>query len=105
LEDPWGNDFDADEDATILAMRNSGLYDGVAAAVNGDVGPDRPVHVTSFRELGWRRYESASDTKGTPRLTASWVKNEIKNGTGWDGKPEFRLYLSRRFDRFRSDVP
>lgn len=106
LEDPWGNDFDPDDDATILAMKNSGLWDGVASAVGpGDVGPDRPVHITSFRELGWRRYESESDTPGTPKMHADWVKNEIKNGVGWDGKKKTRLYLSRQFDHFHSDVP
>jgi uncharacterized protein (DUF362 family) len=106
LEDPWGNDFDVDDDATILAMKSSGLWDGVASAVGaGDVGPDRPVHITSFRELGWRRYETESDTPGTPKMHADWVKNEIKNGVGWDGKKKTRLYLSRQFDHFRSDVP
>lgn len=106
LEDPWGNDFDVDDDATILAMKNSGLWNGVASAVGpGDVGPDRPVHITSFRELGWRRYESESDTPGTPKMHADWVKNELKNGVGWDGKKKTRLYLSRQFDHFHSDVP
>jgi len=105
LEDPWGNDFDVDDDATILAMKNSGLWDGVAEAFGEDFGPDRRVHMTSFRELGWRRYESDGDTPGKAKLSAPWVKEEIKNGTGWDGKKQFRLYLSRRFDRFRPDVP
>jgi uncharacterized protein (DUF362 family) len=106
LEDPWGNDFDVDDDATILAMKASGFYDGVAEAIGHDnVGPGRPVHITSFRELGWRRYESESDTPGTPKMHAEWVKNEIKNGVGWDGKKKFRIYLPRQFDTFHSNVP
>jgi uncharacterized protein (DUF362 family) len=106
LEDPWGNDFDPDDDATILAMHASGFFGGIADAIGaGDVGPDRAVHITSFRELGWRRYESESDTPGTARMVADFVKDEIKNGTGWDGKPEFRVYLPRRFDFLRPDVP
>ncbi len=106
LEDPWGNSFDPNKDATITAMHNSGFFDGIADAVGaGDVGPNRVVHVTSFRELGWRRYESEADTPGTAKLHAGWVKDQLHTGIGWDGKPDARLYLSRNFDVFHKNVP
>jgi uncharacterized protein (DUF362 family) len=106
LEDPWGDHFDPTGDATITAMHASGFRQGIVDAVGaGDVGSNRPVHVTSFRELGWRRFESAAQTPGTPKLRAKWLQHELANAVGWDGKPTFRLYLPRRFDYWRAEVP
>jgi uncharacterized protein (DUF362 family) len=110
LENPWGkhnwlNPWRADKDATLRAMKKSGLYDAVRATVKAsDFGKNKRVHVTSFRELGWRRYESEKDTPGKARLVADWVKSALKNGETWEGGGVWWPYLPRKFD-FGDDVP
>ncbi len=112
LESPFGRHWlerwDPDDDATVLAMRNSGLYDGIVDAVGaGEVGSgsDKRVHITSFRQHGWRRFESESVTPGAPTMHADWVKSQLEDGVNWDGELEKRVYLPRKFDLLRSDEP
>ena len=101
--------FSADSDATIRAFRNSGLWAGVEAAVGAsNVGPDRDVHITSWREHNWRRWESAADTPGgeaNARLGASWLRDQVHNGTDMNGETAWRPYVPRNFDRLREEVP
>jgi uncharacterized protein (DUF362 family) len=106
LEDPFGSGFDRQNDATIRAFVASGIYDAVVAEVGIDnVGPGKPVELTSFREHGWYRYESASDTAGAPYLVSSWVRDQIEIAEAWDKKPLTTKYKKRAFDLLGDDVP
>ncbi len=99
LEDPFGSGFDRDDDATIRAFHASGLYEAVVLAVGAqNVGPGKPVELTSFREHGWHRYESAGDTDGVPYLCADWVREQVALAERWDGKPSLKKYMPRAFD-------
>ena len=101
--------FSADSDATIRAFRNSGLWAGVEAAVGAaNIGPDKKVHITSFREHNWRRWESAADTPGgeaNARLSTPWLRDQLAAGIDMNGDPAFRVYLPRNFDLLRPEVP
>lgn len=106
LEEPFGKIFLGDEDATIRAFKASGLWQAVADAVGAaNIGPNAPVHITSFREHGWSRYESAGDTQGTPQLVSSWVKDQVQKAERWDHKPFLSPYKTREFDLLKDDVP
>ncbi|MCA9618467.1 MAG: DUF362 domain-containing protein [Myxococcales bacterium] len=100
LEDPLGSGFDPDHDGTIRAFHASGLYAAVAAAAGeSNIGPNQRVHLTSFREHGWYRFESESATSGTPYLVADWVRDQVETAETWDGsKPITKSYIKRPFD-------
>ncbi len=99
LEDPFGSGFDPNTDGTIRAFKNSGLWQAVEDAVGAsEIGPSGRVHITSFREDGWKRYESAADTIGSPRLVSSWVRDQLDHGEHWDGTPVFQPFIPRVFD-------
>ncbi len=106
LEDPKGKGFNANTDGTIRAFHESGIWDAVVNAVGAEnVGPNGKVHLTSFREHGWWRWESAADINGTPYLQADWVKEQLERAEPWDKKPVTPKYIKRQFDWFREDVP
>ncbi len=100
LENPFGGWFDASRDATLLAFKKSGLFqamvDGVGSA---NVGKDRPVHITSFREDGWTAVETAGLTPdGRPRMVSDWVRKQMEQGETWTGnRPPFP-FAPRAFD-------
>ncbi len=111
LESKYGRSlaFDASKDATVRAFHESGLWQGVADRVGEtNIGADKSVHLTSFRELNWRRYESASDTPGgeaNARLFSPWVKDQLANAITLQGKNKSIPYFPRKFDFLREQVP
>lgn len=111
LEDTYGliPAFSPDKDATIRAFKQSGLWGGIEQAVGGsNIGPGKKVHITSFREHGWHRLETAGLMPGgaaASRMKSSWLKNALKTGVNRHGKLEPRPYIPRTFDFFFDDVP
>lgn len=107
LEDPFGGGFNAQTDGTIRAFQHSGLWGAVESAVGAaNIGPNAKVHMTSFREHGWYRYESAGDTvDGAARLVSTWVQDQMEKAERWDGKPFKLKYKKRAFDALVEDVP
>lgn len=100
IEDPFGGFFDASSDATIDAFKKSGLYDAIVAAFGAsNVGKDRAVHVTSFREDGWTATETGSLTRdGRPRLLSDWVRGQLDKGETWTGGRPPMPFTPRAFD-------
>lgn len=110
MEDMFvASNFHADSDATLRAFHASGLYAGVEAAVgSSNIGPDQKVHITSFREHGYHRWESASATPGgaaNARLVSSFIRTQLENGVNQHQNHEPRIYTPRVFDLGHDEVP
>ena len=70
-----------DKDHTIKSFKKSGIHEAVVNVGNEMDAKDR-IHITTFREDGWRRHEfSAEDdenlAKGT-NLSAQWLRRQLK---------------------------
>lgn len=100
LESPFGGPFDASSDATIAAFKKSGLYDALVAEFGAsNIGRDRAIHITSFREDGWSAVETSSLTPdGKPRLVSDWVRAQLAKAESWTGGRPLAPFTPRAFD-------
>lgn len=100
-----------EKDTTIRNFKTSGIWDAVMAVAN-ELDARKRVHITTFRELGWSRYEllaQAIDPDGAQsyvsHLYSQWVMAQTAKAETWYGNFLPRSYLMRPFDAFRSEVP
>ena len=81
-------------------------------AVADELDVWKRVRITTFRELGWSRYELLAKTTApdgsqsyVSHLYSPWVMAQTAKAETWYGNALPRSYLPRWFDAFRSDVP
>jgi uncharacterized protein (DUF362 family) len=90
-----------EKDMTIKAFKQTGIHDAVMQAA-GAVSSDERVHITTFREEGWRRHEFAS-AAGRPALGTTldkeWVRRQLRSAEKWSGEKVRRKYIPRLFDK------
>jgi uncharacterized protein (DUF362 family) len=110
-EDLTGHFRGFEKDTTIHNFKTSGIWDAVTAVAD-EIDARKRVHITTFRELGWSRYELLAQTTApdgsqsyVSHLYSPWVMAQTAKAETWYGNALPRSYLPRWFDAFRSDVP
>jgi uncharacterized protein (DUF362 family) len=97
-----------DKDHTIQSFRKTGIHDAVTR-VGDELGAHDRIHITTFREEGWRRHDLV-EGKGGPvggsTLSNWWVRRQLKPAEKWSGEEVRRMYLPRPYDkRFKWSTP
>ena len=84
-----------DRDRTVQHFRETGIYDAVIK-VGDELDARDHIHITTFREEGWRRHEFA-DQDST--LNRDWVREQLKQAEALSsGDKARRPYVPRLFD-------
>jgi len=90
-----------DKDHTIQSFKKTGIYDAVTH-VGDELDANERIHITTFREEGWRRHEfSNGDDENVPdgsNLYNKWVRRQLKGADKYGGGKALRKYLPRLFD-------
>ena len=90
-----------DKDHTIKSFKKTGIYDAVVEVANELDAIDR-VHITTFREEGWRRHEFSAgmeeDSSNGSTLHNKWVRRQLKGADKLGGGTALRKYIPRLFD-------
>ncbi len=90
-----------DKDHTILSFKKTGIYDAVMKIGDELSARDR-IHVTTFREAGWRRHEFVKGVDKNPTteftLHSHWFRKQLKQAEKWSGDRAIRAYIPRLFD-------
>jgi hypothetical protein len=90
-----------DKDHTIQSLKKTGIYDAVTH-VSDELDAGDRIHITTFREDGWRRHEfSDGDDENAPdgsNLYNKWVSRQLKGADKFGGGTALRKYLPRLFD-------
>ena len=86
--------FAGENDRTIQAFRKSGIYDAVMK-VGDELNARNRIHITTFREEGWRRHEFVERDS---TLLREWVREQLKNAEALSGGKTRRKYIPRLFD-------
>ena len=97
-----------DKDHTIQSFKTTGIHDAVSSVGHEMDATDR-IHITTFREEGWRRHEFIGGDDGNPsngiNLYNKWVRQQLK-GADKLGGTALRKYLPRLFDqKFEKSTP
>ena len=91
-----------EKDLTIKSFKKTGIYDAVRA-VGDELGAADRIHITTFREDGWRRHELGTGRgqkgPGGFALHSEWVKEQLEGAEKLGGGTARRRYLPRPFDR------
>ena len=89
-----------EKDHTIKSFKKTGIYDAVRA-VGDELGATDRIHITTFREHGWRRHALSTSRKesGGFALHNEWVREQLKGAEKLGGGQARRRYLPRLFDR------
>lgn len=91
-----------ENDLTIKAFKKTGIHDAVMQAA-GEMNAHDRVHITTFREEGWRRHEFTGAAGGpAPQgstLHREWVRKQLKPAEKWSGEEVRRKYIPRFFDK------
>jgi uncharacterized protein (DUF362 family) len=90
-----------DKDHTIHSFKKTGIYDAVIK-VGDELDASDRIHITTFREEGWRRHEfldglDEESPNGTT-LHSKWVQRQLKQAEKWSGDKARRMYIPRHFD-------
>ncbi len=97
-----------DKDHTIQSFRKTGIYDAVTR-VGDELGAHDRIHITTFREEGWRRHdlvEGKGGPAGGSTLSNCWVRRQLKPAEKWSGEEVRRMYVPRLYDkRFKWPTP
>lgn len=96
-----------DKDYTIKAFKKTGITDAVLKVAE-EMGAQDRVHITTFREHGWRRHEFTEDElpPGGTTLHNKWVRSQLKQAEKMCGAKAFRAYIPRMFDlKLKKSVP
>ena len=90
-----------DNDHTIQSFKKTGIYDAVSEVANELDARDR-VHITTFREEGWRRHEFSAgmgeNSSNGSTLHNKWVLRQLKGADKLGGGTALRKYIPRLFD-------
>jgi uncharacterized protein (DUF362 family) len=91
-----------DKDQTIKSFKKTGIYDAVLN-VGQELGASDRLHITTFREEGWRRHEFAAGvdenaSKGST-LHNKWIRQQLQGADKFAGGKARRNYLPRLFDQ------
>jgi len=90
-----------DKDHTIQSFKKTGIYDAVTH-VGDELDASDRIHITTFREEGWRRHEfSDGGDENAPNgsnLYNKWVRRQLKGADKYGGGKALRKYLPRLFD-------
>jgi len=88
------------KDHTIKSFKKTGIYDAVRS-VGDELGAADRIHITTFREHGWRRHalSTSREESGGFALHNEWVKEQLKGAEKLGGGQARRRYLPRLFDR------
>ena len=98
-----------EKDKTIQAFKKTGIFDAVMQVAEELDARDR-VHITTFREHGWRRHEFSTwigeDPKSGTTLHSQWARDQLKQVEKMCGTTVKRKYIPRHFDlRLKKSVP
>jgi uncharacterized protein (DUF362 family) len=90
-----------DKDHTIQSFKKTGIYDAVIK-VGDELDAGDRIHITTFREEGWRRHEFSDgldeDSPNGTTLHNKWVQRQLKQAEKWSGDKARRMYIPRHFD-------
>jgi uncharacterized protein (DUF362 family) len=91
-----------EKDLTIAAFKKTGIHDAVMQVAD-DLGARDRVHITTFREEGWRRHDFEGANAGSPQdgatLHKHWLQRELKGAEKWSGDRARRMYIPRIYDK------
>ncbi len=98
-----------DKDKTIQSFKKTGIYDAVTK-VGEEMNASDRIHITTFREEGWRRYVFGDGdgeySSNEFTLYNQWVHRQLKHAEKWSGKKACRKYIPRFFDsKLKKDKP
>lgn len=84
-----------DKDRTVQAFQKSGIADAVNQVGDELDARDR-IHITTFREDGWRKHEFTGQDS---TLSREWVRKQLKQADELaSGRKARRAYIPRLFD-------
>ena len=98
-----------EKDHTIQSFKKAGITDAVTKVGDELDAADR-IHITTFREEGWRRHEfldqiDEQSSKGST-LHNRWLRQQLKQAEKWSGDKARRKYIPRLFDaKFKKATP
>ena len=84
-----------DKDRTVQSFRETGIVDAVNQVGDELDARDR-IHITTFREDGWRKHEFTGQGSN---LSREWVRKQLKQAEELSsGRKARRAYIPRLFD-------
>lgn len=89
-----------EKDLTLKAFKKTGITDAVTKVAK-QMHAENRVHITTFREEGWRKHmfsEAENLQSGGTTLCKRWVRSQLKQAEKMCGSKAFRKYIPRMFD-------